>query len=218
VTTGPGDDTAAAGASRGLFRASHADREHVIDMLKSAFVQGCLTKAEFDMRVGQTFASRTYADLAALTADVPACLTEAQPLGRRAQVQGRPPMSDVAKICALTFLAVAALVASVFSGKFVVFLLVTVIDFTALLLVGAQMLDSRHHQSSRGQLPQRPAHRGQALEGKQDRGIGRDLILAEVCSEARAGHVPDPGATRRTCWSLAIGQDCRRTANLQVSG
>ena len=37
-------------------------------MLKAAFVQGRLTKDELDARVGQTFASRTYADLAALTA------------------------------------------------------------------------------------------------------------------------------------------------------
>jgi hypothetical protein len=53
-------------------RASHADREHVIDVLKAAFVQGRLTKDELDLRVGQTFASRTFADLTALTADLPA--------------------------------------------------------------------------------------------------------------------------------------------------
>jgi len=53
-------------------RASHADREQVIDMLKAAFVQGRLAKDEFDLRVGQVLASRTYADLGAVTADIPA--------------------------------------------------------------------------------------------------------------------------------------------------
>ena len=37
-------------------------------MLKAAFVQGRMTKDELDARVGQTFAARAYADLAALTA------------------------------------------------------------------------------------------------------------------------------------------------------
>ena len=57
----PGGQAAPPGAGRGLLRASHADREQVIDVLKTAFVQGRLTKDEFDTRVGQTFTSRTYA-------------------------------------------------------------------------------------------------------------------------------------------------------------
>ena len=59
MTAKPGDDTAAATAGHGRLRASDADREHVLDLLKAAFVQGLLTKDEFDMRVGRTFASRT---------------------------------------------------------------------------------------------------------------------------------------------------------------
>ena len=58
-------------------RASHADREQVIETLKAAFVQGRLDRDEFDLRVGQTFASRTYAELAALTAGIPARLAAA---------------------------------------------------------------------------------------------------------------------------------------------
>jgi DNA-binding PadR family transcriptional regulator len=65
-----------------LARASDADREHVIDMLKAAFVQGRLTRDELDVRVGQALASRTYAGLGALTADIPAGLTGARPLPR----------------------------------------------------------------------------------------------------------------------------------------
>jgi hypothetical protein len=66
----PGLMPAAAGP--GYLRASHADREQVIGTLKTAFVQGRLAKDEFDLRVGRVLASRTYAELAALTADLPA--------------------------------------------------------------------------------------------------------------------------------------------------
>jgi Domain of unknown function (DUF1707) len=79
VTAGPGYEKAAAGARRGHLRASHADREQAIDALKAAFVQERLTKDEFDARIGQTLASRTYAELAAVTADIPGGLTRAQP-------------------------------------------------------------------------------------------------------------------------------------------
>jgi hypothetical protein len=77
--SGPGDEIAAAAGGRGHLRASHADREQVIGTLKAAFVQGMLTKDEFDLRVGQVFASRTYGELAAVTADLPAGLAAAQP-------------------------------------------------------------------------------------------------------------------------------------------
>lgn len=66
-------------AGRGHLRGSHADREQVIATLKAAFVQGRLAKDEFDLRVGQALASQTYAELAAVTADLPAGLTAAQP-------------------------------------------------------------------------------------------------------------------------------------------
>ena len=44
---GPGDEMAAAAAGRGHLKASHADREQVIDLLKVAFVQGRLDRDEF---------------------------------------------------------------------------------------------------------------------------------------------------------------------------
>lgn len=51
----------------------------MIGILKAAFVPGMLAKDEFDLRVGQTLAARTYADLATLTADLPAGLAAAEP-------------------------------------------------------------------------------------------------------------------------------------------
>lgn len=65
---GAGDEMAAAG---GYFLASDADRERVLDTLKAAFGEGRLTRAEFDARVARTSGSRTYAELAAVTADIP---------------------------------------------------------------------------------------------------------------------------------------------------
>ena len=78
-------------AAGGYLRASHADREQVIAALKAAFVQGMLTKEELDARAGQTFASRTHGELAALTADLPAGLIAATPPGKTVAAQAGPP-------------------------------------------------------------------------------------------------------------------------------
>lgn len=72
----PPDQMPAAG--RGRLRASHADRERVIGVLKAAFVQGRLDRDELDLRVSQALASRTYAELAAVTSDLPAGLAAAR--------------------------------------------------------------------------------------------------------------------------------------------
>jgi hypothetical protein len=72
AVAGPGDEIAAGAGGRARLRASHADREQVIEVLKAAFVHGRLDRDEFDLRVGQALTSRTYADLAVLTADIPA--------------------------------------------------------------------------------------------------------------------------------------------------
>jgi hypothetical protein len=54
----------------------------VIDMLKAAFVQGRLSKDEFDLRVSQAFGSQTWAELDALTRDIPALAGVAPAPGR----------------------------------------------------------------------------------------------------------------------------------------
>ena len=56
----------------GRLRASHADREQAIEILKAAFAQERLAKDEFEVRVGRAFEARTYAHLGAVTADIPA--------------------------------------------------------------------------------------------------------------------------------------------------
>jgi hypothetical protein len=51
----------------------------LIGTLKTAFVQGRLTEDELEARVDLVYASRTYAELAEVTADIPAELTRARP-------------------------------------------------------------------------------------------------------------------------------------------
>ena len=79
MATGPWDPMTSGAMGCGQLRASDADRDHVIDALKAAFVEGLLTRDELDTRAGQAFASRTYAELTVITAGIPAGLIEIQP-------------------------------------------------------------------------------------------------------------------------------------------
>jgi Domain of unknown function (DUF1707) len=92
VIAGPGDSrTGAGGRGDGHLRASRADREHAIEVLKTAFAEDRLTMDEFDLRVGQAFMSRTCAELAAVTAGLPAEPTTAKP-PTPARAQSEPPV------------------------------------------------------------------------------------------------------------------------------
>ena len=53
-------------------RASSADRERAVDVLKAGFAEGRLTQDEYNDRMGRAYAARTYGELATLTADLPA--------------------------------------------------------------------------------------------------------------------------------------------------
>jgi hypothetical protein len=52
--------------------AGSADRERTVGVLRAAFTEGRLTQNELDDRVARAYAARTYGDLWALTADLPA--------------------------------------------------------------------------------------------------------------------------------------------------
>lgn len=66
---GPGDGDLSR-ADR--LRASHEDRDRVIEVLRVAAGDGRLTAEELDERVESAFSARTYGELAALTSDLPA--------------------------------------------------------------------------------------------------------------------------------------------------
>jgi DUF1707 SHOCT-like domain len=58
--------------SPGELRASHEDRDQVVELLRVAAGDGRLTAEELDRRLEEAMTARTYAELAALTRDLPA--------------------------------------------------------------------------------------------------------------------------------------------------
>ena len=52
--------------------ASSADRERTVGVLRAAFTEGRLSQDELDDRVARAYSARTYGDLWALVADLPA--------------------------------------------------------------------------------------------------------------------------------------------------
>jgi len=96
----PGDKMEAGAGGRSHLRVSDTDREQVIDRLKAAFVHGLLAKDEFDLRIGQVLASRTYADLAALTAGIPAGPIRAQPPELARKSDNVPSPKTIARVTA----------------------------------------------------------------------------------------------------------------------
>jgi hypothetical protein len=66
---------AAGGAVSGInpaWLAASADRERAVGVLRAGFTEGRLTQEELDERVAHAYAARTYGQLWALTADLPA--------------------------------------------------------------------------------------------------------------------------------------------------
>ena len=153
----PGGQLAAAGAGRSHFRAADSDRELVVEVLKGAFVQGRLTKDEFDARVGRTFTSRTYAELAALTADIPAEPAEAR---RRREPRRQVSRRAVAWSTGVVVAAVIVVAALLTGNTQLIYLAVSTVCEAGLIAV-AQLLYSR--QQRRFGRPSRP---GRALEGE----------------------------------------------------
>jgi hypothetical protein len=165
-------------AGRGHLRAAQADREQAITVLKTAYAQGRLTKDELEARAGQAFASRTYAELAALTADLPADLPAASPAAASPAATGsdaawpRPstPARTLAKaarrsgVCLLV--AIALVEGAYLAGNF----LLIVAAFFALIAAsgffGYGILDAWQERRSHAQLPPGPGRRHQGSGGR----------------------------------------------------
>ena len=203
---------------QGPMRASHADRDQVVDVLKAAFVHGRLTQDELDARVGRALAARTYADLAALTSDLP---TEPDrspaPAPAPAAVPARPtPRNQSAKkavkvgagaIGAATLVlsgTVAALgqpAIAVVLAIFVVLLTAATSAVVAGLIAAAVKLESRRQNRSHGQLP--PGANG------ADGAPGADGPAADANGPANRGTNGPASARprrRRPPGSLALGR------------
>ena len=200
----------AADSGRGHLRASDADREHVVGTLKAAYVHGLVTKDEFDARVSQTFAARTYAELALITAGIPAGLAAAPPPLRPGPAKASPPgganlTPGERAIMATGLLAALALVVALLAGGGVGGLLALGglgSAFVSAFLIGAQVRSSRRNRQSGGHLPpQRATHSGP--------GAGRQAAPAPPAQQ-----LPNPGQPRRRSHADAA---LRRSLNPQLS-
>ncbi len=157
MTIGPPNPLGA--ARRGRLRASDADREHVVETLKVAFVQGRLAKDELDLRIGQAFVSRTYAELAALTADIPVESAGAPRRPKPALVPARPPANKKAATWALVVVAhipVAMIVVAVIIGSDALAQVASPMVYAYLMFVAialTHLIDSRLKKRARRSMP-----------------------------------------------------------------
>ena len=99
----------AAAGGPGNLRASHADRERVIDTVKAAFARGQLTAGELDAWVGQALTARTHAELTAVTVGIPA-EADLAPSPNPARIQPRRPRNRLVNrgVCVITATTLAA--------------------------------------------------------------------------------------------------------------
>jgi hypothetical protein len=140
-------------------RAGHDDREQVIAELKAAFVQGRLDKDELEERAGRAVASRTYGELAALTADIPdPAPSSADPAaaGRATSTPGRT-LARGLKRAGICLLAAAALMEAAFLTDN--FLLIVAATFAALAaggFLGYGIIDAVQERRARAQLAPGP--------------------------------------------------------------
>jgi DUF1707 SHOCT-like domain len=181
----PGDEIAAAeGRDRGDLRASHAGCEQTTEQLKVAFVQGRLTKDEFDMRVGLAFTARTYGELAILTADIAADPATVPPPGRSAGGLARSQRSRGYRAVAGTFAVFSACLLAGLEGitpdgnpvpVLVVWAVWT--TFCALILGALLMLHSWRDKRAAGPLPPRPERGGPGLQGQRRAAPDHDRAL-----------------------------------------
>ncbi len=160
---------------------SHVSREQVLDALKAAFVHGRLAKDEFDLRVGQVLAA--YAELDAVTADIPTTLKTAQPPETIRKAHNKKLIQRGTAAGTGVSVALTATIAVAARGNPVISLVVVglVGVFVAVLLAGLLTLVSRvvemvsSRQPSPGPPPglsgtaaQRPASAGSSSQINPD--------------------------------------------------
>jgi hypothetical protein len=161
---GPGAEIAASAGGRGHLRASHADREQAVSVLKAAFVQGRLAKDEFEARIGQALASRTYAELAGVTSNIPAGPPAVQPTMPARTQDPKPVLKPVPVLMTASALYAGLweLVLVVPSGALdgaagEALAMLTVFIFAGMTGLAIAKLASWHEGRSRGQLSRCPA-------------------------------------------------------------
>jgi len=201
---GPADGTGAGSQDRGQLRASHTDREQVIEVLKAAFVQERLTRDEFELRIGQALTARTYAEQDAVIADLPAGLMRT---GRPSEpVRARTPGGDeirtgVRVTSAGTALAallwVVAIVAGDNGAAYIAAFWATGLVIAAAALTGSAALGSWLDRR-RGGKPPRPLAGGQASQ-----------LPGSAAPAGLPGSGPSAAVAARTSWRARLAAAMR---------
>jgi hypothetical protein len=125
----------AAGATgRGHLRASDADREQVIDTLKDAFVHGWLTRDELGVRTIRALMSRTYAELAVVTADIPALVIRAPLRAQRTHAPTRKPINTKAVAWAAGMIITPPALWAIFQTYYGGFIVLFLVAFAGLVM------------------------------------------------------------------------------------
>lgn len=181
METGLGGQSAAAGR----MRASDADRERVVAQLQAAFAEGLLARDEFGERVGGALTARTYADLATVTAGIPAPPTR---VAAPASSQRRPGPRAVTGGCVLVTAAVmmadAALTGSRAGPTANLFYLLFIMAFVAAFISWLCALSAHRGGAATGQAPRGPA------PGRRDVAARKDAAASagQARPDGRAGH------------------------------
>ena len=125
----PWNPMTAGAPGRGHLRASDADRERVVDTLKTAFVHGRLTRDELGVRTGMALTSRTYGELAAITADILARPRAAQPARKTAPAYNRERVDKGTVAWGICMILLPATLGAAFLTYYVGFLVLFVVAF-----------------------------------------------------------------------------------------
>ncbi len=123
----PGGFGALGGGVTGInpaWLAASADRERAVGVLRAGFTEGRLSQEELDDRVAQAYAARTYGQLWALTADLPAgalpCPQFPQGHGGLVPQEAAPPShwkpAATLIITALVIFTLAALITAIITA------------------------------------------------------------------------------------------------------
>lgn len=155
-------------AMPGWLRASDADRERVVDLLKAAFAEGLLTRDELGERVGRALTARTHADLAMSTLDIASGGAAAMPddgaatpgAPRPVRPRRRPGALAKSGACALAALAMMLIdgaltgtgAGPMANGFYVLFIMAFVVAFVVWLCT----LSAHPEDPATRQLPERP--------------------------------------------------------------
>jgi hypothetical protein len=146
-------------AQRGRLRASDADREHVAERLRHAAVEGRLLAHELEERMAIALRARTYGELDAVVADLPASGAGVVARRRRSGMALARPALALALAIPIAFVLIAA-VLFIVTGFVAVWILWVALGWFA---YGRK----QRHYGGRGGHPvgmcaaRRPPHQGQ---------------------------------------------------------